>query len=93
MGVPGVVTNVRGCRTTVEHGRNGLVVPLGDVPALAEAILHLLRNPEEAQRMGREGRRMAIEQFDERRVFDIVKAEYARLLREKGFRVPEPLDG
>jgi len=27
---------------------------------------------------------MALERFDERRVFEKVKAEYARLLREKG---------
>jgi glycosyltransferase involved in cell wall biosynthesis len=90
MKVPCVVTNIRGCRETVEHGRSGLLVPLGDVQALADAIIELLTDREKARRMGEEGRRMALERFDERLVFDKVKAEYARLLREKGFPVPEP---
>jgi hypothetical protein len=40
--------------------------------------------------MGEEGRRMVLERFDERLVFEKVKAEYARLLQEKGLPVPEP---
>jgi glycosyltransferase involved in cell wall biosynthesis len=90
MKVPCVVTNIRGCREAVEHGRNGLLVPLGHVRALADAIVELLTNREKARRMGEEGRRMALERFDERLVFEKVKAEYARLLREKRLPVPEP---
>jgi len=90
MKVPCVVTDIRGCREAVEHGRNGLLVPLGDVQALADAIIELLTDQEKARRMGEEGRRMALERFDERLVFEKVKAEYARLLREKGLPVPEP---
>lgn len=91
MQVPCVVTNIRGCREAVEHGRNGLLVPLGDVQALADAIVELLTDREKARRMGEEGRRMALERFDERLVFEKVEAEYARLLRERGLPVPQPL--
>ena len=80
MGVPCIVTDIRGCREAVEHGRNGLLVPLGDVEALAAAIKELVENPEQAAIMGSEGRRMALERFDERLVFEKVKAEYMRLL-------------
>lgn len=90
MKVPCVVTNIRGCREAVEHGRNGLLVPVGNVQALADAIIELLTDEEKARRMGEEGRRMALERFDERVVFNKVKAEYARLLREEGLPVPEP---
>lgn len=89
MGVPCVVTDVRGCREAVEHGRNGILVPLGDTRALAAAILDLLNDHKKARDMGAEGRRIALERFDEQRVFDLIKAEYARLLREKGLPVPE----
>jgi glycosyltransferase involved in cell wall biosynthesis len=89
MGVPSVVTDVKGNREAVEHGRNGLLVPLGDVQALANAIIHVLTNREDAHRMGEEGRRIALERFDEQLVFEKVKAEYARLLREKGLPVPQ----
>lgn len=90
MGVPAVVTAIRGCRETVEHGRNGLLVPLGDVRALTGAIVELLTDREKAHRMGAAGRRRALHRFDERCVFERVKAEYARLLREKEFPVPAP---
>jgi glycosyltransferase involved in cell wall biosynthesis len=88
MGIPSVVTDVRGCREAVEHGRNGLVVPFGSVPALANAILTLLAGRDLARQMGEAGRRIALERFDERRVFQTVKDEYARLLQLKGFPLP-----
>jgi glycosyltransferase involved in cell wall biosynthesis len=91
MKVPCVVTDIRGCRETVEHGRNGLLVPVGDVKALAAAIIELLTDREKARCTGEEGRRIALERFDERLVFEKVKSEYSRLLREKGLPVPQPL--
>jgi glycosyltransferase involved in cell wall biosynthesis len=84
MKVPCVVTDVRGCRQAVAHERNGLLVPLGDAAALAQAILSVLTDPLHARRLGEEGRRRAVQEFDERRVFARVLAEYERLLREKG---------
>jgi glycosyltransferase involved in cell wall biosynthesis len=89
MGAPCVVTNVRGCREAVEHERNGLIVPLRDVDALAEALIRLLRDHDLRRAMGDAGRRMAHEQFDERLVFQRVLAAYHRLLNEKGVQVSE----
>ncbi len=88
MQVPAVVTDVKGNREAIEHGRNGLLVPLGDVQALAEAMVELLTDREKARRMGEEGRRIALQRFDEYRVFDKVRDEYERLLREKGLVGP-----
>ncbi len=88
MGIPAVVTNVKGNREVVEHGRNGYLVPFGDVPALADAIIEILKDPEKAKCMGEEGYRMAQERFDERVVFAKVITEYSRMLAENGVRVP-----
>jgi glycosyltransferase involved in cell wall biosynthesis len=88
MEVPCVVTDIPGCRETVEHEQNGILVPLGDVEALKRAIVDILSDPEKARSMGEAARAMALEQFDERKVFKKVKDEYARLLRKKGFDVP-----
>ena len=83
MGVPCVLTNIRGCREAVEPERNGKLVPLRNVEALAEAILELLNDPEKAHRLGAEGRVMAEESFDEQRVFEKVKEHYRCLLQKK----------
>jgi glycosyltransferase involved in cell wall biosynthesis len=90
MRVPCVVTDVRGCRQAVRHGRNGFLVPLGDVRALAQAVSRILGNPALAARLGEEGRRRAVAEFDERAVFATVLAEYGRLLEEKGLSVRIP---
>ena len=90
MKVPCVVTDIRGCRQAVTHGRNGFLVPVGDSRALAAALLELLRDPGLRRRLGEEGRRRALVDFDERQVFATVLREYERLLHEKGLsaRVP-----
>ncbi len=89
MGIPAVVTDVKGNREAVEDGQNGLLVPLGDVNALAMAILDLLNDKDKAHEMGETGRKIAEERFNEQLVFAKVKNEYAQLSQEKGFRIPE----
>lgn len=93
MGVPCIVTDIRGCREAVQHEQNGLLAPLGDVEALAAAIVRLLQDPGLAQRLGQRGRQLAEEKFDEQLVFEKVKAEYARLLQARGLSVPQPAKG
>jgi glycosyltransferase involved in cell wall biosynthesis len=88
MGVPLVATDVKGNREVVAHQQNGLLVPLGDVHALTVAIVQVLNDQAMARQMGAAGQRMAREHFNERCVFEKVKWEYARILREKGFSVP-----
>lgn len=91
MRVPSVVTDIRGCREVIENGQNGFLVPLGDVTALAQAILKLLGDPALALRMGEAGRAKALASFDEQLVFRRVKSEYARLLKAAGLTAPTPL--
>ncbi|MFN2202720.1 MAG: glycosyltransferase family 4 protein [Caldilineaceae bacterium] len=83
MGVPCLVTDIRGCRETVEHGCNGWLMPVHNVNQLADAIATLLRNPALAAHMGAEARRKAVAEFDERLVFARVLDEYARLTKAK----------
>ena len=52
-GVPCVSFDCKcGPKDVIHDGENGLLVPEGDVPALAEALLKLIRDPEELKRMG-----------------------------------------
>ncbi len=88
MGVPCIVTDIPGCREVVEHGRNGLQVPVSDPVCLADAIVTLLTRQDLARQMGVEGRQAALARFDEERIFGTVKATYARVLSKKGIALP-----
>jgi len=81
MGIPAVVTDIRGCREAVDHGENGLLFPIGDPDALARFLIELLGDDERRAQMGVKGRRIAEDRFDEQKVFDRVLGEYERLLR------------
>lgn len=56
-GLPIVATRVGGNPEIVEHGVNGLLVPPADAGALAEAIVALLQDPGQLERMGAAARR------------------------------------
>jgi glycosyltransferase involved in cell wall biosynthesis len=86
MGIPSIVTNVRGCRQTVEDGVNGRLIPSKDVDSLTSALLELLGDPEKRARMGAKAREKALAEFDERVVFGKILRVYEELLRqyEKG---------
>lgn len=88
MGVPAVASAVKGNREALVNGESGLLVPLGDVPALTQAVMEIITNPDKARQMGQAGRKVARERFDELLVFEKVKAEYQRLLTAKGLLLP-----
>lgn len=68
MGLPVITTDYSGGRgTIVKHGTTGLIVPRNDEEALAQAMLYLLDNREEAMRMGREALKIR-NQLDSNRV-------------------------
>jgi glycosyltransferase involved in cell wall biosynthesis len=70
-GRPIITTDAPGCRETVEHGVNGLLVPPRDSDALASTMLELLSASEERiQSMADESLRIARERFDVHRVND-----------------------
>ncbi len=82
MGKPCVVTDVRGCRQTVEHEVNGLLVPSRDPAALADALERLLHSQLDRERMGRRSREKALLEFDETRIFAAIISAYKRLAKE-----------
>jgi len=65
----------------VKDEETGLLVPPGDVRALAQAILSLLGNVEQRQEMGRRGRERVEANFDVRPLTRRVEETYRFLLR------------
>jgi glycosyltransferase involved in cell wall biosynthesis len=80
MGLPLVLTDIRGCRQVVDHGDNGLLVPVRQPAALAEAIGQLVADPQRRAAMGRAARGKAVAEFDDRRQVAITLDVYRRLL-------------
>ncbi|WP_375387378.1 glycosyltransferase family 4 protein [uncultured Amnibacterium sp.] len=69
-GVPVVTTEQAGTPEMITDGRTGLLVPTGDVPRLAEALLDLLLDPERAARLAEAARRDVEERFTWDRVVE-----------------------
>lgn len=67
-GRPVITSDAPGCRETVVNGVTGYLVPVGDVPALAAAMERFILEPGLIEKMGAEGRRLAVEKFDVHRV-------------------------
>lgn len=63
-----VTTDVPGCRDAIEPGATGLLVPVRDAQALAEAIARLAGDAALRQTMGAAGRALAEREFDVERV-------------------------
>jgi glycosyltransferase involved in cell wall biosynthesis len=81
MGLPVVATDIRGCRQVVDHGSNGLLLPVRDPLRLAGAIGELADDPARRAAMGRAARQKALTDFDDRRQVRLTLDVYERLLR------------
>jgi len=68
MGRPAVVTDAPGCREVVFNGVNGYMAPLRDPQALAQAMERFILHPGDITSMGAASRRIAVEEFDARKV-------------------------
>jgi glycosyltransferase involved in cell wall biosynthesis len=86
-GKPIVTTDVPGCREIVRQDVNGLLVPVRNPPALADAIRLLLESPELRQRFGHAGRLIAEREFAEHLVVEQILDVYRDLL---GSHWPQP---
>ena len=62
-GKPVVATRGGGIPEIVEEGKTGLLVPMGDADAMAQAICQLLADPAAAAELGRRGRQRVLDHF------------------------------
>jgi glycosyltransferase involved in cell wall biosynthesis len=80
-GRPIVASAAGGPREVVSHGVDGLLVPPGDVEALAQAILDLARDPERRREMGARGMEKVRGAFGVDRIARQVAEVYDRVVR------------
>ena len=78
-----IAAAVGGLPEIVEDGRTGLLVPVGDVSALAAAIVELATEPERVAAMGRAARERALQEFSLDRCADRIDALYREALARR----------
>jgi glycosyltransferase involved in cell wall biosynthesis len=83
-GRPVVATRVGGVPDIVLEGQTGYLVPLDDAPAMANAVVRLLGEPELARRMGETGRAFVARRFTTQRLVADMEELYTTLLANKG---------
>ena len=84
MAKPAVATEVGCLREMVIEGTNGYLLPPRKSKELAQAISKLLKSPELAQKMGREGRRRVEELFSIERMVGKREELFEEILKAKG---------
>ena len=82
-GLPVVSTDCGGPATAVIPDVTGLLTPVGDAEALAQAMYTILKDPALAEQMGRAGRKRAEKHFSIESAGAVYLDTYKRLLEEK----------
>jgi glycosyltransferase involved in cell wall biosynthesis len=80
-GKPIVATRVAGIPEAIEDGRSGLLIEPRDVEGLAAALLRLLGDPAERQRLGEAARARAETEYSLERMMSRTLDHYDRLLK------------
>lgn len=79
-GRPIVTTDAPGCREVVRQEENGILVPVRNSKALAEALKRLIKDASLRKRMGAHGREIAIKEFSVEKVVHETMLVYKELL-------------
>ena len=82
MGLPCIVTDINGSREIIREGENGLIIPPRDEEALYSAMLRMMTNKEERQRMVCNARRMIAERYEQGYVRQCLLDYYEQILKD-----------
>ena len=78
-GLPVIASRVGGIPDMADDGQTGLLVPVGDVPALVQAITTLVTAPQRRAAMGQAGRAKALREYTPRVVAEQTLAVYQEI--------------
>ncbi|UWG52011.1 Glycosyltransferase [Halalkaliarchaeum sp. AArc-CO] len=86
MEVPVIATNVGGTPEVVIHKSTGLLIEPKDSEQIVESVIFFMRNPSEADRMAREGRKHVVDSFS----MENYVQKYEEFLSEVGNETKSP---
>ncbi|MRR16561.1 MAG: glycosyltransferase family 4 protein, partial [Deltaproteobacteria bacterium] len=75
---PVIAGDLPAIHDSIVHNESGLLFPSGNAEALAQAVIRAFADRDLRSRMGREGRRRVVEQFD----WEIIAGKYAGLYQK-----------
>lgn len=75
-----VASDCDGCKALIEHHKNGLIVPIGHIEALAQQIDYLLEKPKVRHLLGYNARQVVVDNYTEPHLNQAFIALYHRLL-------------
>jgi glycosyltransferase involved in cell wall biosynthesis len=87
-GKPVVAARATGVVDAVVDGKTGLLFPVGDAAALADALAKLLTNKTLAGKLGCAGQERIKREFRQERIWEALCEEYVRRLKMEGRPVP-----
>lgn len=83
MGLPQIVTDINGSNEIIIHKKNGLIIPKKNTDALQSAMLELIKNPDLKTKLAQNARKMIVERFDQKMVWEALLHEYQQILAQK----------
>ena len=81
LGTPVLATSIGGIPELIEDGVSGLLVPPGDVDALATGLATMLTRASQLEDMGRAGRRRVEQLYNDETHYTALSDVYMRLTR------------
>jgi glycosyltransferase involved in cell wall biosynthesis len=82
-GKPVVTTRATGAVDSVQDGKTGILVPVGDAFALACALRSLLEDAAKRHAMGQSGQTWVRQEFSRDRIMTALAREYQSLILER----------
>ena len=76
-----VASRAGGISNVIVNGSNGMLVDVGDVPAISKAVLSLLKNPDLRKEMGSRGMTLVTEKFTLNSMAERIIELYGKVLR------------
>lgn len=89
-GKPCIATNLPGLEEVLHQGINGIVVPSEDINAVADAVIELLENPKEHERLAWGAANTDLSNWDADLMCERIEAVYQRIIGESSIKYRNP---
>ena len=86
MELPCIVSDINGCNEIIEEGINGMIIPVKDENALYNAMLELFENQEKQELLTSVARKMIVDRFEQKYIWEELLKEYQTLLDAKNIK-------